>query len=119
MPLVSASQLTALRNIAYNGLDTPVLIERPTQTENDFGSSETWTTVTTTLGWVREMSTTRPGEALNWIVTTGTFRLHLAVDTDIEPGDRVTIGGKQFTVSEVNDENTIRIFTTAVLRRVE
>lgn len=119
MPLVSASQLTALRNVAYNGLDTPVLIERPTQVENDFGSDEEFTPVGTVMGWIREMTVTRPGESINLISTTGMFRLHVPFDTDIEPNDRVTINGHQFTVNDTNADNTIRIFTTAICRRVE
>lgn len=119
MPLVTDSQLAALRTVGYKGLDSEVLIERATQVENDFGSAEQWSTVTTTQGWIREMSTTRAGEMLNIIATTGTFRLHVPFDTDIEPGDRVTINGTQFTVGDTNSDNTIRVFTTAICRRVE
>ena len=64
MPLVSAAQITALRTVAYKQLDTPVTISRATQTEGDYGSEEVWTEVTSALGWLREMSTTKAGDQI-------------------------------------------------------
>lgn len=119
MPLVTDSQLAALRTVGYRGLDSEVLIERPTQVQTDFGSKEQFNTIATVPGWIREMSTTRAGEMLNVIATTGTFRLHVPFDTDIRPADRVTVNGTQFTVGDTNSDNTIRVFTTAICRRVE
>lgn len=119
MSLITATQLNAIRAIAYQGLDTPLTIERKTFSEGDYGSVETWSTVASTNGWLREMTSTKPFGIANLISTVGTFRLHLAVGTDIEPGDRVTVDGDQFEVNETNTHNTIRVFTTAVLRRVE
>lgn len=119
MPLVSDAQLDQLRSVAYRGLDTPITISRPTSAEGDYGSVETYTTVTTTNAWLREMTTSRAGIMNGFIATTGMFRLHLAVGTDIRPGDRVTVSGEDFEVQDVNELNTIRIFTTAILRRVE
>lgn len=119
MPLVSDAQLAQLRSVAYQGLDTPVTISRPTSAESAYGSVETHTVVETTNGWLREMTTSRAGIMNGFIATTGMFRLHVAVGTDIRPGDRVTVSGDDFEVQDVNELNTIRIFTTAVLRRVE
>ena len=120
MPLVSATQLTQLRAVAYRGLDTEITIDRPVQTESDFGSKETFQPVATTLAWVREMSTSPAGIMLGLVSTTGVFRIHVAFDVDIQPHDRITMpSGDQLTVTDVNSENTIRIFTTAVCRRVE
>jgi len=119
MPLVSAAQITALRNVAYKQLDTPVTISRATQTEGDYGSVEVWSEVASAMGWLREMSTTKAGDQITFVGTTGTFRLHLQHDVDIRPGDRVSAMGDDFTVSDVNNDNTIRIFSTAIMRRVE
>jgi hypothetical protein len=119
MPLVSATQIAALRTVAYKGLETPISILRKETVENAYGSEEMWVEVSDTLGWVREMSTTKAGEMLTFIGTTGTFRLHVEADVDIRPGDTVGIEGTIFTVSDTNSDNTIRVFTTAIMRRVE
>lgn len=119
MPFVSATQLSALRTVAYKGLDTEITIDRPTQVETDFGSDESYVPVVTTLAWIREMSSSPAGAMLGMIGTTEVFRIHVMHDVDIQPHDRITAGGSQFTVSSTNNENTIRIFTTAVCRRVE
>lgn len=120
MPLVSDAQISQLRSVAYRGLDTPVLIERPTQVENDFGSTEDFTQVANAMAWIREMSTSPPGNMLGVVATTGMFRVHFRHDTDVQPHDRITIeGGVQLTVTDVNADNTIRIYTTVIARRVE
>lgn len=119
MAFISATQLTALRTVAYRGLDTEVVIERPTQTETDFGSKEEWAEVATTLAWIREMSSSTTGAMLGMIGTTEVFRIHVAHDIDVRHDDRITVGDSHFTVTSTNSENTIRIFTTAVCRRVE
>lgn len=119
MAFVSATQLTALRTVAYRGLDTEVTIDRPTQVETDFGSKESYVPVATTLAWVREMSSSPAGAMLGMIGTTEVFRIHVMHNIDIRPHDRITAGDSQFTVTSTNSENTIRIFTTAICRRVE
>lgn len=119
MPLVSATQLSQLRAVAYKGLDTEITIERPTQTETDFGSTEEFAPVETTLAWIREMSTSAPGSMVGLTATTEVFRIHVRHDVDIQPHDRITAGSSQYTVTGVNTDNTIRIFTTALARRVE
>jgi SPP1 family predicted phage head-tail adaptor len=119
MPLVSDAQLAQLRFVAYQGLDTEIVIKRPTQAETVYGSVGGYTTVATTTAWIREMSTSRAGIMLGVIATTGTFRLHVRYDTDIRPGDRVEVNGESFEVQDLNELNTIRVFTTAVMRRVE
>jgi hypothetical protein len=121
MPLVSPTQLTVLRNIAYKNLDSSALIERSTEVENDFGTNESWTIVATDVPcWIR--GTTVPSslsDVAMRIAVIGTFRIHFQVGTDIQLNDRLTIGGEQFYVIDMNVENTIQIFTTAMAKRVE
>lgn len=119
MPLVSESQLAALRAVAYQGLETEVTILRSAQVENIYGSEEAWVDQGSTLGWIREMSTSKVGIMSGFLATTGTFRLHVAVDVDLEPGDRVGIDGVIFNVSDTNSDNTIRVWTTAIMRRIQ
>ena len=119
MPLVSATQLAQLRSVAYEGLDTEITIERPVQVESDFGSTESFELVGTAMAWIREMSSSAPGNQIKIISTTEVFRIHVRHDVDLQPQDRITAGTTQFTVTGVNTDNTIRIYTTAIARRVE
>jgi hypothetical protein len=119
MPLVSATQMTALRSIANNGLDTPITIKRPTQIVTDYGSEDSFAVVASTNGWIREMGSPNASEMVSFIAATGTFRLHTPYGTDLQPGDTVTAGGVDFEVVDTNSDNTVRIFTSARLRRVE
>lgn len=119
MGLVSASQLIALRTIANKGLVTTIVISRPTQTQTAYGTASTYSEVETTLGWLRQMAGTAPGENISFISTTGTFRLHLPYGTDIRVDDRVTVNGNDYSVTDTNADNTIQVYTTAQLRRVE
>ncbi len=119
MGLVSESQLNALRVVAYQGLETEMTILRAEQVENDFGSQEAWVDMGSHLGWIREMSTSKVGEIAGFLGTTGTFRVHMEVDVDLRPGDRIGIDGLLFDVSDTNSDNTIRVWITAICRRVE
>lgn len=121
MPFVTPTQLTALRSIAYRGLDSSATIERPAQIETAFGSKESWVTVATGVPcWVRAM-----GLAANIVdvayreAVIGAFRIHFTVDTDVRHADKVTVGTESFEVIDVNVENTIQIFRTAVAKRIE
>ena len=121
MPLVSGTQIAALRNVAYNGLDDVAsAILRSVQVENDFGSEDAWATVELDAPcWLREMSSTNVGSMASRLVTTGTYRCHFEAGTDIQPGDHVVINGATYDVQGTNAENTIQIFATAVMRKVE
>lgn len=119
MPLISTEQMDALRAVAYQGLDTPISILRETQMETDFGSEAVWATVGESVGWIKEMSTSKVAEIAGYLGTTGMFRLDAPVDADIRPGDRIGIEGNMFNVNDTNSDNTIRVFCKATMRRVE
>ena len=121
MPFVSAAQLTALRSVAYRGLDSVATIERSVQVETDFGSAGQWTTVATGVPcWVRAMGLAANITDVSYReAVVGAFRIHFEVDADVIHADRVTVGDETFEVIDVNIENTIQIFRTAVAKRVE
>jgi len=121
MPLVSATQLTALRAVGNQGLDSSAVIMRQTQVETAFGSEASWVVVTSDVPcWVRAM-----GLAASIIdiamreAIIGSFRIHFEVGTDIAKGDRVVVDGSTFDIIDLNHENTLQIFTTAVGKKVE
>lgn len=120
MSLVTETQLDALRQVAYRGLDTPVAIMRRTAYETDADVAYAWAEVSTVMGWLRHMN--NPGIDVQTGRIAGTmsiFRLHLRHDVDIRHDDRVVIGGETYLVQDVNSENTITVFRTAMLRRIE
>lgn len=120
MPLVTATQLAGLRSVAYNGLATTcTAIIRSVQVESDFGSEDAWATVDMDLPcWVRSQSSTNVSSMASRLAVTGTFRIHFEDGVDLEPGDRVVIEGDTYECTETNAENTLRIFATAVARKV-
>jgi len=122
-PLVSPAQLTALRGVAYHGLDSTATVTRQTQVETAFGSESSWTTISTgTPCWVR-------GVNIPSVVTTGSmrevvigaFRIHFEQDADVRANDRVTVDGdgSVYDIIDMNRENTIQIFRTAIGKKVE
>jgi hypothetical protein len=118
-PLVSAAQIDQLRTVAYRGLDTPVTIQRRTFVEGAADVSYTWATVITTTGWLRGMNRPDLDLQVRYAGATNIYRLHLRHDIDLQNEDRVVIGGETYEVQETNAENTIQIFLTALLRRIE
>jgi hypothetical protein len=120
MPFVSAAQLTALRNIAYRGLDTPFELWRSTQVESDYGSSTSWGLVTSGKCWLRMMNKPHTVEQLGMIEgATAIYRMHTDVSVIINNGDRVRINDIDYEVNDVNDDDTIQVFRTALLRRIQ
>lgn len=121
MPFVTPTQLTALRSVAYRGLDSSATIERSVEVENAFGSAPQWTTVATGVPcWVRAMPlASNIIDVAYRAAVIGAFRIHFEVDADVIHGDRITVGDEQFEVIDVNVENTIQIFRTAVAKRIE
>lgn len=120
MSLVSTAQLTQLRAVAYRGLDTPVTIQRRTAIETDADVAYTWATVTTTLGWLRMMNKPHVVAQFGYIAgATNIFRLHLRHDVDVQPEDRVVIGDTTYEIQDSNQEDTIQVFRTLVVRSIE
>jgi len=120
MPLVSDSQLAALRKYGNQGLTGSAHILRSTQTATDFGSQDVWATVALDVPcWIRGTAIPddvyQPGFRLTTITT---YRCLFEVDVDVEPDDRLIIAGEQYEVIETNVENTIKIFKIAMAKVV-
>lgn len=120
-PLVTPGMLAAVRNIGNMGLESLATIERSVQVENDFGSEHQWSTIATNVPcWVRAMGLSASiGSTAYRETVLGAFRIHFEVGTDVDHGDRVTVGAETFEVIDVNLENTIQVFTTALAKKVE
>jgi hypothetical protein len=121
MGLVSQGQLTALRKIAYQGLEFRAIILRSIQVETAFGSEAVWATLDTDVPcWVRFTGLTQNlGQAAFREVMVGTLRMHFEIDRDIEIADRLVVDGSELDVIDMNVENTYKIFKTALGKKVE
>lgn len=111
------AQLTVLRRFGQRVLSTPVEIWRRTTTETDFGSAESWSLVSTELGWLRQTNTGVLGSDAGRLDSLGEYVLRLSASATAKIGDRVVIGDEEFMVVDTNVENTYRVFTNLTLRR--
>jgi len=119
MTLVSASELGALQVVAESGMTTPAIVQRRATVADADGQHSAWTTVGTILGWLfsepSPVITLNAGEQ----VLVNTYRWFCPVGTDILSGDKLTIGGSEFTVSDTTQESTWLPLLRCSLRRIE
>lgn len=126
----SQSELEAVRKTAELGMQTEVTIKKrrvlastdPASTYGD--DAEVWEeplnyTESTCMGWL--WSTPSPVLTIVGGVTVllNTYRLSVPVGTDIDSGDRVTIEGNDFIVSDTVAESTWLAMLKVSLRRAE
>lgn len=117
---ITDAQLGQLRAVANMGLFRPFSILRKTRVENDFGFGDEWSEVGTGLGWLRMMNKPHTGEQLGHIEgAEAVYRLHSEVGTDIREGDRISMEGNLYEVHDVNTDDSVKIYTTALLRALQ
>lgn len=122
MALVSEAQLNALRKYAYRGLDTPFTVWRKTRVENDYGMSEgPPAQVSSGVCWLRMMNTPRLREMVGHQEgSVNIYRMHTTLDVDIDVEDEIHVFGHiHYVVQDVNDDDTIQVFRTAIVRRAD
>ena len=120
MPFVSAGQLAALRSVAYRGLDTPFEVYRRQRTESPYGTQDSWVKVAEGLCWLRMMNqpkTTTHADDSEGALTV--YRMHTDVAITVQFGDRIRIGGADYETQDTNDDDTIQVFRTLILRRIQ
>lgn len=114
------AQISELRKVANKGLFRPFSILRRTRVENDFGFEDEWTEVGTGVGWLRMMNKPHTREQLGSIEgAESVYRLHSEVGTDIQEGDRISMEGNSYEVHDVNSDDSVKIYTTALLRLIQ
>lgn len=121
--LVGQGTLSTLRAIGNRGLVTDVLICNRTGVDDQYGGDHHhhWPASGETIkGWLL-MTNSPVIDSRNGISTSvGIYRLNLpATVTNIEVGDQVEIRGLRYTVNDINSDDTYRMFTTCILRRLE
>ncbi len=124
--LVTPAMLAMARKIGEKGLETTVTLLVRSIEENDYGdSSEVWADAGDHMGWLRMMNQPVINAHGGLVSAVGVFRLHLKSDVEADEGDKVivldTFGdlSDEFIVQDVNTEDTNRVFTTLLLRKVQ
>lgn len=118
-PLLSTTELAAIRGVAESGMVTPVQLLRLIVTEGPTGDEEGWADNGTVQGWVYSTPTPMITVVSGAQALVNTYRLFVPVGTDILTGDRVGIGIEQYTVSDTTAESTWLPMLTVSLRKVE
>jgi hypothetical protein len=119
--LVTPGMLATARALGNRGLTSLAEIRRATDDQTDFGSKEAFSTVATDVPcWVRSTAVqSNLTEVANRIAEVGTFRIHFEAETDVRLNDQLVVDGATFSVIDVNAENTIKVFTTVMAKKVE
>lgn len=118
-PLVSDSELAALRDVAEMGMQTDVAIHARSKEKTDNGQRDMWTYSTTVKGWLNSTPTPVITQVSGEMATVNTYRLFLPVATAIRPGDHAVIGGVTFIVSDTTGESTWNPLLRCSLRLAE
>lgn len=118
-PLVSASEMAALGELAGMGMQAPVAIWARTTEQTENGQRDTWTYARTVDGWINSTPTPVITLVSGEMATVNTYRLFLPLGTAILPGDHAIIGGQTFIVSDTTVESTWQAMLRVSLRFAE
>ena len=129
-PLLSTRQLAAIRHTADIAMVDDVFIWRRSDApapapSSDYGDDALAFVETVeskrfhVKGWVTSTPTPIQVVDTGQVVTANTYMLRVPVGTDVQPGDHVTVGENEFTVSDTTQENTWAPYLTCSLRHRE
>jgi hypothetical protein len=120
-PLLSDTELAAFRDVALQGMQTPIDIWRRASVETDDGQASVWAYSSSTQAWIYSTPTAVQSEVSGKIVTINTYRMFCPVGTDIVASDRVVDGnsGQTYIVSDTIAENTWNAMLRVSLRYAE
>lgn len=118
-PLLSASEIASVREVAESGMQTTVAVWTRGTVKTVDGWEATYTLTSTILGWLFSTPTPVQTEVSGKQTTVNTYRLFLPIGSAIVPGDHAVIGAKTFVVSDVNEESTWLAMLTVSLRFAE
>lgn len=120
--LVTPEMLSAVRAIGETGLQSEVSILRRAIVEGDDGDEdhEVWATTDVVKAWIRQDDrgpVLHVGDMSAVVSSIGRYRIHMEHTVEIDEGDMIGVDGEIFIANEVNNENTIRVFTTVIGRK--
>jgi hypothetical protein len=123
--MLSAKQLAAVQKVGQNAMTVSADIYKRLayagDDDNPYGDDTVRyaATATRVKGWVVPLLGGGFTLSAAQVISVGEFGLRVPVGTDIQPGDRVVIGGKSHSVTDTTVEQTWPEWTTARLRRVK
>lgn len=119
-PLLSASELAAVQEVALSGMQTSVTVWRKSNVSTDDGMKSTWTQVGKPInGWLHSTPTPVITLVSGALATVNTYRLFLPVGSDVTPGDQVTIGSMRYVLSDTTNDETWPALLRCSLRLAE
>lgn len=132
-PLINATTVHGLGELARRAMQTPVVINRrnveyqgSTIVSDDLGDDEvsydatTESTSTTVYGSLStNFANNVQVEQDGALVTIDMYKLILPVGTDIRPGDSVLAGGDTYAVADVSLESTWQALLVVSMRKLE
>ena len=118
-PLISDSEMAALRGVAESGMQTDVAIYQRTTVQTDDGQESVWTLGSMVKGWLYSTPTPVITLVSGEMTTVNTYRLFVPVGTAISPGDHAVIGAQTFIVSDTTRESTWQPLLRCSLRFAE
>lgn len=119
--MLTAAELTAIRDTADNTLDDTCTLLSGTLTIDAMGGGTMlWGTVATSVSCkVAPKSMGAPDATGGKISYHTDWTMHVAYDQAITAGQRVTFDSDTYQVVSVEDDHTWRTLRTAVMQRVE
>lgn len=120
--LISNARLAAMRKIANRALIDDVVLCRRVMTRDQYGSDwqASWPDGETVKGWLIMTNTPVIDDRSGIATSYGVFRLNVpATVTDLNVDDQVSLGGRRYVINDTNGDDSYRIYTTAMLRKLD
>jgi hypothetical protein len=118
--LVTDAALNGLRAIGIRSMDTPVDIYPRTLAETASDTVEAWPTKSASvLGWLRSLPAGSFSIDSGVVEASTVFRLFVPIDTVINPGDHLVIGGSTYAVLDTNVESTYLVMLRCSIRKFD
>lgn len=120
VPLVSDSEMEALREVALMGMQTEVMVLARTTIQTDDGQQDHWPeTGPTYMGWLYTEPQPRIVINAGEQATPNLVRLFLPVGTPLVAGDHVVAETFTYTVVDTTQEGTWKPLLRCNIRRME
>lgn len=124
-PLLTDSQMTAIRSLGEQGMTVDVTITRHVASDssdesNPFGAADpTFTTTSRTVkGWLVSQMDRNFDEDGGRIVAVHDLNLRVPVGTVVDARDRIVIAGAEYVVMESNSDDTWPEWTEVYLKKL-
>jgi len=125
MALLTDKQLRAIQRLGEQSFKVTCILRKRLAFQKDltnpYGDSDVSyaTSASTFKSWLVPSNAVDFSMGVAQIISTGNFRLRIPVDYDPDAGDKVTIDGEDYYVSESTREQTWPEWITCRVRRIQ